>query len=205
MKKHDLHDSYEKAFYRILKASNDDHIQDEDLMASIRKLIYYGVNAVNSREKSNIIIQGEAEYNFQFAESIKAFMGSLTPKEFMTIFPIDKVYDGRKCGFKDYFSTMEYINTLEQDKPIGGEIENFLWEYMNSTIHIFLVNLFGCVDDLRRLQGQPGMMEEFCEMNGIETYTKHFYGSGKEYLLNNRTGKTVKLEKPRPKHIKVLR
>jgi hypothetical protein len=34
-------------------------------------------------------------------------MGLLTPKEFMTVFPIKKEYDGHRYGIKDYHSTME--------------------------------------------------------------------------------------------------
>ncbi len=40
-------------------------------------------------------------------ELAKEQMGQLTPKEFRTVFPIKKEYDGHRYGIKDYHSTME--------------------------------------------------------------------------------------------------
>ncbi|NLZ48851.1 MAG: phage infection protein, partial [Clostridiales bacterium] len=58
------------------------------------------------------------------------------------------------------------------------------------------------LSDLRRLNGYLSLAEEWAEMNGIETYTVHEDEKGNAYIIKN--GKTIKLGKPRPKHLKVI-
>ena len=75
------------------------------------------------------------------------------------MFPIDKDYKGNKWGLKDYFYTRDYINGLEQDKPIGEEILKFLWEYQNKDITDFNVCCMEAMSNLRKLDGLPSLAE----------------------------------------------
>jgi len=64
-------------------------------------------------------------------------LGWLTPSEFMTISPIEKEYNGHKWGFKDYFYTRDYINTLDPSKPIGQEEAlHFIWNTITGILLI---------------------------------------------------------------------
>ena len=76
---------------------------------------------------------------------------------------------------------------------------------MNAETHMFLVKLIGYTSDLRQLDGQKGLMEEFCEEQGIKTYTKHRDSMGKEYMIDNQTGRTTKVRKQMPKHLKIVK
>lgn len=102
---------------------------------------------------------------FNISEYIKAYMAQLTPKEFMQLFPINKTYDGAKNERKDYFSTMEFIRSLEQDKPIGGSkaLESFLWEYWNWDINMFVAETYGLLNDIMNMRGQAGPLDKVME------------------------------------------
>lgn len=196
------YDLYIRAFKKVLQSCSDD--QEYNFKAVMRKLITYGVKAVNCKKEADVITMEEAENNFQFIELVKSFMGSLAPIEFMSLFPIRKEYDGHKWEMKDYFYTRDYLNSLDLSKPIGEEICNFLWEYFNPEISIFVVNMMGCIDNFRRLEGQPSLAEEWANTNGIKTYTLHTDNKGKQFLFDKETGKTMRI-KPKVEHLKVVK
>lgn len=203
MKTANKHDLYANAFYNTLHSYIDD--QEQDVKPFIKKMIVYGVKAVNSKKESGVITQEEAELDFQYAEIIKSFMGSMTPEEFVNIFPIRKDYRGHKYECKDYFYTRDYIKGLDQDKPIGEEITMFLWEYTNWEINVFTVNCMGYLSNLRRLAGQSSLMEEWAGIMGVKTYTMHTDPKGKQFLFDKMTGKTTKVRKVRPRYLKAIK
>ncbi|AFM00772.1 phage integrase family protein [Desulfitobacterium dehalogenans ATCC 51507] len=47
-----------------------------------------------------------------------------------------------------------------------------MWEYMNDDINDFNVEVMGYVSDLRRMQGEPSLMDDFARIMGVKTYTK---------------------------------
>lgn len=198
----DKHQLYLNAFNRALEECDK---QPKDLKPILKKLITYGVRAVNTRRKPETLLIDEIEQNFKFANLVKTCMESLTPKEFIHLFPITKEFNGRKWQIKDYFYMRDYINTLEQDKPIGEEILNFLWEYTNRDITMFNVNFMCCFSDLQRIEGYPGFMEQWAENNGIKTYKLYTDSKGKKYLLDKETGKTEKVKRKVPKFIKSVK
>jgi len=197
------HDLYVKAFHNTLDAYLDD--QEPDVMSFMTKMIVYGVKAVNSKKDPEIITQEDAERDFHYVEAIKSFMGSLTPEEFVNLFPIDKEFNGHKYECKDYFYTRDYLKGLDLNSPIGKEIDEFLWEYTNMEIRMFNVRVIGCMRNLRRLAGNPGIMEEWAEDNGVKTFTMHTDQKGKQFLFDKETGKTTRVKKVKPRYLKVIR
>jgi hypothetical protein len=131
-------------------------------------------------------------------------MSNLTPNEFINIFPITKDYDGNRWQSKDYFYTMDYIRQMNSNEPIGEKINEFLWEYHNWNISMFVVNMMSIASDLRRLDTGKGIMEEFCDENNIKTYTLHTNNQGKQFLIDNETGKKTKVKRS-AKHLKVIK
>ena len=194
------HDLYYRAYCKVL--DNYENNPDQDIVPIIKKLIVYGVKAINAMEKPDIITQEDADFNFKYADIIRMLMANLTPKEFVNLFPIDKKYDGYKYESKDYFYTVDYLKTLDQDQPIGHNIDDFLWDYMNSKLHIFLVKLFSFASDLRRLDGRPGLMEEWADQNGVRTFTIHKDSKGREFMIDKETGKTKRVKKHKPRYLK---
>lgn len=196
------HDLYFNAFFNAIDTID---LRDPD-PAVVKKLIVYGVKAVNTKQKPSVINREETTANFQFADLIQGLMGLLKPEEFVNLFPIAKEYDGNKYQTKDYFYTRNYIGFLP-DEPIGDvdKVMEFLWEYHNREIRMFLVNTISYASDLRQLQGQPGITEEWCTKNGIKTFTMHTCQNGKQFMVDNETGKSIKVKKKMPNYLKLVK
>lgn len=150
------HFLYMNAYDRAL----DSYKEDCSAKETIKKLIIYGIKAINTKPKEEYPLNA-AQDNFTFTDIIKMVMATLTPGEFMNLFPIEKTYDGHKYEWKDYFYTMDYMKTLDPDKPIGEEILNLLWEYQNKDLIFFNIRMMGYLDDMRRLRDQTNVLEEF--------------------------------------------
>lgn len=171
------------------------------------KFVYSMVMRLITNEEPEITTSELASLWFTVYNNALTVLGSLTPIELERMFPIIKEYDGERWEMKDYFTAKEVLNKLPQDEPISENMEmfEFLWDYHNNTLREFLVKYMGCIDDVRRLNGQPSTMEEFAQMNGIPTYTKFEGSNGKEYLRNNDTGDVARIRKPLPRHLKVVK
>jgi hypothetical protein len=151
-----------------------------------KQIIYYGVMATIRKEFDEYIYSAAKN-----AKSITDSMSELRPSEFINIFPIQKTYDGRRYECKDYFSAMEYINSLDPNAPIGNNIDDFLWEYHNVHTRMFNAKRFTMIDSIRRAEGQPSMIEEFF---GVKPMRKYTDDRGVEYMLDSE-GRTHKIRK----------
>lgn len=166
----------------------------------LKQNIFYLVKIINMKPKPENY--EEAHSDFQLHSILKHLIEKLTPAEFMQLFPIKKEFDGHKYGVKDYFYTIDYIESLEQDKPIKDGLR-FLTEYCNDDIHELNVNMMMNLSYLRQMQGKPSLAEEWAVNNDIEFYVKHTDPAGKEYLLDSK-GRTQRVMKPRPKHLRLV-
>jgi hypothetical protein len=196
-------DVYFRAYMNVLE--NWLNNPDQEYKPVFKKLIVYGVKYINTIRNTQYNTREDVANRFEFADITRAMMANLTPREFMNLFPVTKEYNGHRWGTKDYFYTMESIKKLNLDEPIGENINDFLWDYMNHEIDVFLVNLLCFASDLRRFDTGKGILEEFCEQNGIPTYTLHKNNTGKEYFINNQTGKTMKVRKAKPRYLKIIK
>ncbi len=86
---------------------------------TVKKIVFYGVKSIITKSKPTTY--DEAMHDFQLISVVKGLVGKLTPREFMTIFPINKKFDGDKYQMKDYFSTMESIEEIGMDTVIGED------------------------------------------------------------------------------------
>jgi hypothetical protein len=202
--KQNKHEIYMRAYLESLTKI----LQEESgTLEYVKRTVFYGVKAIITRPRSEYITREEVEQRFKMINIIQDCMGLLTPREFMNIFPVTKEYDGHKWEIKDYFYTMNYINTLDSNVPIGtgDKILDFLWKYYNRDILMFCVESMICASDLRKLEGYPSLLEEWATENGIKTYSMHTDSKGNQFLLDRETGTTTKVSKPRPKHLKVVK
>lgn len=118
-------------------------------------------------------------------------IGGLTPRELAQLFPAEKRYDGGN-DFKDYFTSAEFLNSLE-DKPMGAEgALKFMWDYMNPELNRFNLLVMKAVDNDRKRQGKPSMGEEFAKEMGIPLYTKTTDEDGNPVLMDEE-GSTIPL------------
>lgn len=171
---------------------------------TLKKLIWSGTKMIITSESRSHYKEDLLE-ELAMITSIDLMMSLLTPKEFETIFPIDKEYNGEKWGAKDYFYTRKYIEEFGKNKVIGSNIEEFLWEYLNHTIRSYVVKKMMILSSIRRIETGKGIMEEFLEEQGVPTYTMYEDDDGKKFLENRQTGEVFEVKKPRPKYLKVVK
>ena len=128
------------------------------------------------------------------------FIERMTPHQFMQMFPIDKTYDCERWESKDYFTTKEMCFQRGFDSPIGDAF-TFLWDYCNPYTRCFLSGVLKAVDQERRLDGKPSMLESFFEEQGIgiPAYRRFEAPNGKAYFQNTKTGEFLKEAPSRPK------
>ena len=192
-------------YYKALIKLSDKYKNNQTSRDFYKKYIFYGVKAINHSNVNKYVTYDDVKQRFNLICLIKNTMSKITPKEFETIFPIQKIYDGEKWESKDYFYTKKYLGTLNSNEPIGDVIDELLWEYVNIDTRIFNTQCFMTVDKLRRFEGKISMMEEWANLNNIETYSLRKDTKGKEYLYNKKTGRTIRVIKPRPKYLKLLK
>lgn len=170
----------------------------------IKKAAFHGVKFINLMEKPKHLTRAAAENNFNMVSIVKGIIGLLTPNEFMEVFPIRKDFKGHKWQTKDYFYTRDYMNTLDPKEPIGEETLSLLWEYVNNDITNFNVSLLMTMSDLRRLEGYPSIASEWADMERIKTMTLYEGINGKDFFIDEQ-GKIIKVNKNRPKYLRVVK
>ncbi|NMW16967.1 MULTISPECIES: hypothetical protein [Bacillus] len=167
-----------------------------------KKAIFTGVRFINNVPND---LKGHkyVKAKFDLIVYVKELIGFLTPREFISIFPIAKEYKGGKHEMKDYFSTMKSIGEMGLDTKIGDNVSEFLWDYHNwEDVTEFVVSSMEVVSTLRQTEGKKSLAEEFFEDAGMDTYTMHTDLQGKQKLTNNRTGETQEIKKSRPRYLK---
>jgi hypothetical protein len=193
---------YLNAYNRKLSDLRTDH----ENRTTIKQLVFYGVRHMNL-----------LNYEFEDIESIETrltalevlfeFIGDLTPTELITIFPVDKVYDGDKFQCKDYFFTMDELRKIGMNKRIGPDnVLDLIWDYQNHELRELLVKYMGIMSDIRKVSTGIGIMEEWADDNNIEILHVHKDPvTQKEYVQNSRTGKITPVKRRKPCHLKVVR
>lgn len=201
---------YSNAYINTLKrairvADETKEFQFNDLSLDIRrKIVLYGVKSINATNL-DILDYELLVGTFNTISMLNSMMGTFTPRELLTVFPIDKEYDGEKYEMKDYFYTRKFIEEFGMDRVIGEKMVEFHWDYRNREITRFAVKTMCVMSKIRRAEGGKGIMEEFMEEQGVPTYTLTEYGNGNQYLVNKQTGEMQKVIKPKPKHLKVIK
>ena len=190
---------YWDAFTNEVLEASDIKNADTD---TVKKIIFYGIKGMINRDKPKSYSQ--AVDDFYTLSYIKQAVSRLTPVQFMTVFPIDKEFDGEKWGTKDYFYTMDYINSFGKDKLIGDSVSEFLFEYTNINIMLFNVMVMSCMSDINRFQGKQTLAEQWVSEMGLKTYTRHTDSQGREYIMDSE-GHTHKISKPRPRYLRLVK
>ncbi len=171
----------------------------------IKKAIYYGIKYLSKFQPTKEDTYEKLITIFMEFEYVKALVSVINFEDFINLFPIEKDYDGKKYECKDYFSTMEYLEDKNRLEFIGDNTDLLFWNYFNNDIMCFGVRQTIICDRLRRLEGKRSLMEEFLEEfdpeGKIHTYTLH---EKEGYMYDNNTGKTFKIEKPKPKKPKQI-
>ena len=179
-----------------LEKENNNNISD-----TLAKMFFYGTRYITLKYNSNrkgmfeprVLNREELINDFAFCEVMLHILGHLTIKQLMGIFPIDKEYDGEKYYCKDYFYAMEHLEGVDYDDLICNQfedIEDFTWVYWNREIFELDAVFIEIASDIRRFEGKKGIVEEWMEEQGIESYTVSTDGT----MKNSKGEKICKLK-----------
>lgn len=151
----------EYLFYKIYSKylEKGSELKDDDL----KRYVFYGIKSLNKNKIRKSVVKScfLIEDDYKARRNIITAISSLTPSEFISIFPPDKKFDGDKYGNKDYFTTMAAVRRFDQDKPLGNNVTNFMENYMNHDVFLFWVNWFCCIDDYSLYCGEAEPMHEY--------------------------------------------
>lgn len=132
-------------------------------------------------------------------------IGLLTPNEFMTIFPVEKYYDGERDGEKDYYSTMEVLKKIGMNNPIGEHVDMLLRDYQNPHLVDFCVFKMMLISLIRQCQGFPSLGEQFAKRFGIRTLRKVTDDKGKQFMYDPANQMTFPIVKKYPRYLRVIK
>lgn len=134
----------------------------------------------------------ETQVEFTLLSGIFNIISFFTPRNLITTFPVDKVYDGDKWDCKDYFFTMKILSKLDWDKPIGKDkLMDLLWDYQNKDLRNAYMDYISDLSAIYKSQTGKGIAEEWSGNMGIPTYTAD---KKTEIIKNNSTGEISKLK-----------
>lgn len=155
--KEPMYKVYDRAIARFainneFKTEIEDYSKEE-----IKKLIYLDVKYIGAIKKSGDEVSFYKKTPFErfhILDAVLKLIGTLKPMELVEMFPVIKVYDGEKYQTKDYYFTMEAINKLDPDEPIGDKAFDLLWDYMNWDLTHFTLELIDTMSTVELYKGK---------------------------------------------------
>jgi len=166
---------------------------------TLKQIVYAGVKHVITSPEE------DAEADFHICCLVEEFIAELTPRELLSVFPIEKVYDGHKYQCKDYFYTVEALQKAGLDKPISENIDDLLWDYMNDVLKDFTLKKFSAANKLIKKRDGKGIVEQWADENNITSYSPFTDKStGNEYMRNNTTGEFQRVRRKIPRYLKLV-
>lgn len=187
---------YSKLFDKILSK----YAEDTENRKYLKQLVFYGIKTTNElmKEKEDFDYESLLKI-FQFIEIVKMSISLLTPNELITVFPIDKKYDGDKYEMKDYFYTIKELEKIGMNSFIAEHVDYLLWDYMNRDVERFVVKGMSVLSDIYKMETGYGILEKWAEDNNIQAYKLCKNETTKqEFLFNHKTGKSFSLKKESP-------
>lgn len=140
-----------------------------------KQVVFWGVRYLNlvslhSRKMTFEIVKNI----FDLMTMIKIYIGTLTPNQLLSVFPISKRYDGAKSEMKDYFTTMDALKEIGMDNPIGEKAFDVLCDYQNMHLAVFNAHMCVAVSKMRSYQGKPSLMETFMAVRNYDDVSTVF-------------------------------
>ena len=174
---------YQRALRRLVAAG----IEDSTDINHIQKFIFINVKLVSTSKRTheeNLLIKLQPMERYAYLDNIVQTIGMLTPRQLVEVFPIHKTYDGDKYQMKDYFYTMEEINKIGLDNPIGDKSFELLWDYENNDLRNFLVETVSTMNLVNMYRG------------GVDAF---------DYILNNKELPREEEKTRLPKYLQLVK
>lgn len=190
LEKDKLRNLYKENYLKALREIDD------------KKVVYYGIKYFNSIVLSSNMDMKDVKSILNDSFIIDGFIRDLSFLDILNMFPIIKDYKGYKYQSKDYWSTKEYLETININEIIGDNIDDFYWNYYNHDIMSFSIKRLLLIDKLRKLTNRESLMSSFLKEFNVEAYS---YDKNKNIMIGRTSGKVVKVSKPRKRIPKFLK
>lgn len=197
-----------KQKWELYKAAYDNlllrfplNVENNDIADTLCKMFFYGTRYITLKHNADrkgifeqqILNYDELVEDFAFVDLMYKVMEHLTLNQIKGIFPLDKDYDGEKYCCKDYFYATEHLKGINPDDLLCNQfsgIHDFTLIYCNREIFELDAILIDIASDIRRCEGKKGIVEEWIEEMGIESYIISTDGT----MTNNRGEKIAKIK-----------
>jgi hypothetical protein len=192
-------------YARMFSTALEDMAQNGYSSESMKKAAFNAVRYFNLLPEAQTC--EEVETRFKQMEAVKYLLAQLTPRQWETTFPIDKIYDGRRWSTKDYFTTRTCLKEFGLDREVGEQVWELVWDYQNPDMNELGVNFMMIVSRMSQCMGGRDPLEEWFESHGVPLYRVHTDQQGKAFLTDGK-GKVIPISKPKkriPKHWKLIR
>lgn len=180
---------YQEIYFNLFQRRLAKYAEDRNDRFALRQLVFAGVRWLNCcAEKPED--PDAAAARMSMYQVVNGLIGLLTPAELVTVFPVDKTFDGDRWEIKDYFFTMDELRKIGMDAPIGTEqVTGLLWDYENGELREYLVRYMSTMSAVMEFQGKPSLFEQMTEHLGLETYALHRDPvTHQQYMQNSHTG-----------------
>ncbi|MGJ8731193.1 hypothetical protein ACRW9N_12090 [Listeria aquatica] len=139
--------------------------QEKFVFHSIRCIAYFPIQTlVREMQQDKQFLEGLLNQ----LSAIRQGIDCLTPQQFETLFPIEKLYSGESEKEKAYFYTQKMIHELigEGDEPIKREAAAFLWNYQNNEIRRFVTRTMVIGKQFYQSKEISESVQDFAELMG---------------------------------------
>jgi len=199
--------AYHRQFVNALEELGKNNSTD-----NLRKVIHSGVKLFPDfyesckEDSEGILDYDSAKSLFQLSSYIHDVIAEITPRILTIIFPVTKSYDGEKYKWKDYFYTMKELNRIGMDNVIGkNNVKALLFDYQNEHVINFGVSTLCLISDLRRHQGQAGLMEEFMAEHDVTAFRMMSDENGKDFFYDPVKQTTHRVAKNYPRYLRIIK
>ncbi|MFT8557905.1 hypothetical protein [Liquorilactobacillus hordei] len=132
----------------------------------VKKLLFAEIKQFDYEFQQKLSLKKRQKYMFEFTNLIEL----LTPKEFSQVIPIKKDFKGYKTEIRDYFSTVEFIESIGWNNKIKNGFE-FLMNYWADETFLLSVFMMETVSDFKQRESGKPIFQTFLEEQGIELHT----------------------------------
>ncbi|MBC3887255.1 hypothetical protein GH810_02890 [Acetobacterium paludosum] len=189
----------------MIKAIKAKQLEPENKDAA-KQIVFYTMKYISVVELKDMTRE-RLEGLLLFNEMLLNTVCELTPADLITIFPINKTYDGARYQMKDYFTTMEALQDHGLNKPIQIKetASSLLWDYMNHTVMMYQVHCMSAISELHAIETGKGLMEQFFEEQGVKvgTFRKYENDTGQNFMIDE-DGRSFPVTKKTPRYIKLV-
>ena len=178
---------YQRALKRCIEVVSKEHAKDRLDINQVQKFIFLSVKMIATSKRTdeeNILLKLQPMERYAYLDNIVQTIGMLTPRQLIGVFPIYKRYDGDKYQMKDYYYTMEEINKIGLDNPIGNKSFELLWDYENNDLRNFLVETVSALNLVNMYRG------------GVDAW---------DYILNNKELPREEEKTRLPKYLQLVK